>query len=140
MSRDKEDLIQGVTEPQVERLVVAFESLAASVADLARKHGQAARMAPQDVTITKVPAEEDILKEELFGEDHEEPIDRWLSLGPRERRFEAGEGAAIGEAPEAAQRAPGGIEDETGPNDDTGSGKTRTDETGPGSRGAGRRR
>lgn len=91
-----------MTPEQEERLVAAFESLAAGVngiaaaADLLAMNAEA-RLAvehppkpdtPREMVITRLKTEEDLIREEHGGEDAEAPIDRWTSLGPREAEFE----------------------------------------------------
>jgi len=76
----------------IERLTVAFESIAESLFTIATlrereydmKYPQ--KKGPSEPTITYIPTDEERLKEEQ-GQTGERTTEDWTSLGPRERAF-----------------------------------------------------
>lgn len=78
-----------MTSAQEERLILAFESIAATmVAEYAKKYPTRDR--PADIEITRVLTEEDRVREDQG--DTDEPLDRWTTLGTREEKFQRKEG------------------------------------------------
>ena len=66
---------------------------------------------PREAVITRVPTEEDLIREQHGGEDAASdgpgsPIDRWTAIGPREARWEA-KGAADARDGTAKPAGPG---------------------------------
>lgn len=84
---------------QYERLVVAFESLAGSMQSIAKtlemdySRKYPARRQNVEATVVEVKTDVDRQREDISGEDASEPLDKWLTLGPREQAFERTEKA-----------------------------------------------
>ena len=73
-----------MSEQLDERVTVAFERIADSLEKLATlsetryQHEFPAKRVPQDVTLTRIPTEEDRLREDQGATD--EPLDEWIGL------------------------------------------------------------
>ncbi len=91
-----------MTPDQDERLVSAFERGATALGEIAEAveflaMTSDARLAleypakpkPPDMTVTKTKDPDEDLKDELYGEDRHDPIEKWTSIGPREQAFQA---------------------------------------------------
>jgi len=73
-----------MNEQTEERLTVAFERIADSLERLATlsenryQHEFPTRKVPQDVTLTRVPTEEDRIREDQGASD--EPLEEWIGI------------------------------------------------------------
>lgn len=72
-----------------ERAVVALEEIAGAFTVLAKLASQwydklYPVKVPRDATVTKIPNDDDLLRESLGG-DGSETLEEWSDLGPRER-------------------------------------------------------
>jgi hypothetical protein len=90
MSADIEEAIDK-DERAMERVANALESIAESLAawcilSQARfDRDYPAKREPRDITLTRIPSEEDKIKESQGAT--EETTDEWLDIGPREREL-----------------------------------------------------
>lgn len=76
------------------RLVNAMERVAASLEEWCKLYAvrlekeHPTKREPSDATISHIPTPDELLKQEQTGDDANEPIDRWGTIGPREREFD----------------------------------------------------
>lgn len=100
-----------MTPEQEERLVSAFERAARALTDGVRALDEIAagvdllamtadatltaehppKPEPREMKVTRLPTEEDLIREQHGGEDAlsdaRDPIDKWTTLGPREKEW-----------------------------------------------------
>ena len=70
-----------MTEAQEQRLISAIEWIARTMAaEFQRRYPEKRQVGVRDADVTHVKTEEELIREEISGEDAEVQIDRWASL------------------------------------------------------------